>query len=96
MNDFDALIHALGESVVAYVGNDYLRSVSVVARKGGDEASIVLVPRDHDGETYDKIIDAMIEVRGLYLGEIHIDYTIADSDDLTALDRSDKAVFALS
>lgn len=94
VSEFDALVQSFGETAVGYIGKDYLRSLSVVASPETRDASVVIVPREHSPEFYDQIIDKMVEVRGMYLGELHVDYMISDRDDKQAVGSSTNTVFA--
>ncbi|WP_147522431.1 hypothetical protein [Brevibacterium senegalense] len=94
VDEFDATVQAFGETAVAYIGKENIRSLSVVASRDTRDASVIIVPEDHTPETYDRIIEKMIEVRGFYFGDLFIDYQIADSDDVRAAGSSANAIYA--
>lgn len=80
-SEFDAMVQSLGESAVGYIGKEHLRSLSIIASPASTDASVVIVPIEHTPAMYDRIIDAMIELRAVFMGELSIDYAISDEDD---------------
>jgi len=93
-SEFQALVTSLGEQLVSYIGSDFYDSISVVGIESANEASIIIVPSEHTPAVYDRIIDKMIDVRGMFMDEIRFDYMISDSDDSIAAQSDSKAVFA--
>lgn len=93
-SEFQALITSLGESLVAYIGKDVIRSLSVVGSESSSVASVVVVPTLHAPKVYDQIIDGVIDVRGMFMGDIQFDYVISDSDESMEEATGSKAVFA--
>lgn len=93
-SEFQALVTSLGEQLVSYIGSEFYSSISVVGIESSNEASIIIVPSEHTPDVYDKIIDAVIDVRGMFMDEIRFDYLISDSDESGASQSGAKAVFA--
>lgn len=93
-SEFQALVTSLGEHLVGYIGKEYISSMSVVGIESANEASIIVVPREHTPEVYDRIIARVIDVRDMFMGEIQFDYMISDTDDSISMQSESKAVFS--
>lgn len=93
-SEFEALITSLGENLVSYIGKDFIRSLSVVGNEDSLDASAIIVPAQQSVEVYDKIIDAVIDVRGMFMSDVNFDYIIAGSDDSIHESAGSRAVFA--
>lgn len=93
-SEFEATINSLGASLVGYIGKDIIESLSVVGNEDTMEASAVIVPTVHVPAVYDKIIDAVIDVRGMFMDDVHFEYMIAGSDSSDHIAPGSRAVFA--
>lgn len=94
--EFQALITSLGESLVAYIGKDVIESLSVVGNEKSNLASVVIVPTHHAPKAYDQIIDGVIDVRGMFMGDIQFDYLISDADESTGARDDATASYAMA
>lgn len=94
--EFEATINSLGHCLVGYIGKDFIESLSVVGNEDTLDASAVIVPIRHEPQIYDKIIDAVIDVRGMFMNDVHFEYLIAGSDDSGHTAASSRAVFAMA
>lgn len=80
-NEFQALVSSLGEHSVAYIGKDNLRSLEVVADSHDHTAEVAIQLAVDSWENREAAIDAMIDVRGMFLGEMAIGYHFVEKDE---------------
>lgn len=92
--EFEATINSLGEHLVGYIGKDILDSLSVVGDEDTLETSAVIVPVEHSAEIYDRIISAVVEVRGMFMTDVRLEYVIANSKGAHETHSESRAVFA--
>lgn len=96
MNEFEALIHSLGEHTVITLGRDNIRRIDVFGDPTDTTAHIEIVLRDQSWESMAAAVEKMIEVREMFFAEISIDYRFASEDSETpasaAARRSDYSV----
>ncbi|WP_340539424.1 hypothetical protein [Nocardioides sp. GXZ039] len=84
MDDFQALISSLGESVVTYVGKDRLQSLYVFGDPGDMAAAIELGLAENTWEFQQHAIDKLIEIREMFLDEVSISYRFVTPDSSSA------------
>lgn len=82
MDDFDALVHSLGEHSVSYLRRDLkLAQLSVFGDQLTGSAFVEIVLSHPTWEERGTAIDRMIEIREMFLDEISISYAIHDDED---------------
>lgn len=80
MNDFQALISSLGESIVTYIGKEHLDTLTVFGDSLDMTALVEIGLNENTWESQEQAIDQMIEVRELFLDEISIAYRFVTPD----------------
>ena len=97
MNEFEALIHSLGEHLVITLGRDNLRRLDVFGDATDEAAYVEIVLADQSWASMSDAVDKMIEVREMFIDEISLDYRFASEDSETRASaqarRSDYSVF---
>lgn len=84
MDAFPATVRSLGETVVAWIGKDHLSRLEVYPDEADGAASVVVYLSDNDSwEEHSRAIDKMIEIRGMFMDDLAIDYRFAELDDET-------------
>lgn len=83
MEEFDALVHSLGEHCVAYIGKENLRRLDVFGDVADSTAFIEIYLEENVWERQAEAIDKMIEIRGMFIDELSIDYRFVDEDSST-------------
>jgi hypothetical protein len=84
MDEFDALISSLGESIVAYVGRDNLRRLDVFGDEDDSTARVEICLEDNSWGQQSHAIDKMIELRAMFLDELSLEYRFVEEDRSTA------------
>lgn len=89
MNEFEALIHSLGENVF-----DYLRSarigmtrLTVESDELTETAHVVIQLEQRTWDVESRAIETLLELREMFLDDISFDYEFIESDE----DRTDDA-----
>lgn len=91
MDDFEALIHSLGEHSVDYIGKDRLRQLVVFGDALSETARIEICLTENTWSEQTRVIERMLELRAMFLDELSLDYLFVDEDNCTrtAAERSD-------
>lgn len=84
MNEFAALISSLGESAVAYIGKDHLHRLDVYSDPTDGTAFLEIFLQDDSWAEQSRAIDKMIEIRGMFMDELSIEYRFVEEDSSTA------------
>ena len=74
VNEFEAVIHSMGEHVVSYLGRDNVRAVTIWGDELSGSADISIVLAEDSWAAEERAIDRMVEVREMFLDDIAIDY----------------------
>jgi hypothetical protein len=81
MDEFEALVQSLGESLVAYIGREQIRHLSLQL----DEATYsAIADICLNSEAYVDVMNAIErigEVRLMFMDELSFDYVLTASDD---------------
>ena len=83
VNEFDAVIHSLGEHVVSYVGSDNLRSVRIWSDELSGTADISIVLADESWDAESRAIERMLQVREVFLDELSFDYRFDPAESVS-------------
>lgn len=90
MDDFRVLVQSVGEQIVDGIGRDRLERVAVVGDDRISTAEVEITLSDNSWDEQQRAIDKMIDVRGMFLGEVSISYCFLDgvtsSDDRSVVD----------
>lgn len=91
MDEFEALVHSVGENSVDYIGKDALKLLTVTGDPQSMAARVEICLEDNSWAEQTRVIDRMIEIRTMFLDELSIDYVFVDEDNCTrsAARRSD-------
>lgn len=96
MNEFEALVHSLGEHLVITLGKPNLRRIDVFADPTDGTAHIEIVLAQQTWECMSTVVDKMIEIREMFFDDIAIDYRFVTEDSETGASaearRSDYSV----
>lgn len=87
MNEFQALIHSLGEQILAYVGKQNLSSVRIWGDELSGTARVSLSLARPSWGSEGRAIDKMVDVREMFLTELSIEYSFDDSREGAVSDK---------
>lgn len=85
VNEFDAVIHSLGEHVVSYIGRDNLEAVRIWGDETSGTADISIVLKSQTWDAQERAIDKLVEVREVFLDDIAIDYRFDTEESLSRM-----------
>lgn len=83
MNEFEALIHSLGEHAVSYLGRDALVGLYAFGDAVDQAAQIEIYLKNNSWDEQARAIDAMIRLRELFFDDLAIQYRFAEVDSET-------------
>jgi hypothetical protein len=83
VDDFQALMHSLGEHAVDYIGKDSLRRLDVFGDEADGAAYIEICLEENSWDERSRAIDKMLEIREMFLDEVSIEYRFIDEDSST-------------
>lgn len=91
MDEFEAVIHSLGEHAVDYLGKDQLRQLAVFGDPLTGSARIEIVLAENSWDEQTRAIDKMLELRLMFLEELSFEYDFLSEDSCTPVmaERSD-------
>ena len=96
MDEFEALVQSLGESLVAYIGRENLRHLSLHLDEATYSAMADICLNSEDYSDVMKAIERIGEVRLMFMDELSFDYVLTSSDDCRPAEasRQKELVFA--
>lgn len=81
MDEFQAIIHSLGEHIVDGIGHDNLRHVLVSGDELTSTAEITIVLSRRTWEMQERAIEKMVDLREIFLDELSFDYRFAPAPE---------------
>lgn len=94
--EFETLGHSVFEQVLAYVGKSNLDSAVVTAHHATNSVDVELRLSNDTWDAQSRAIDKMIEVRGLFLGEVALHYWFVSGDQHDAGSQARDFAFAMA
>lgn len=83
MDEFEALVHSLGENTVDYLGKDRLRHLAITADPVTGTAHVEICLQDDSWASRERAIETMVDIRRLFLDDIAIEYAFSDESCMT-------------
>lgn len=80
MNEFQAIVHSLGENIVDCIGKDHLQQVTVFGDDRSGTAEVEIGLADFTWPEQERAIDRMVEIRAMFLDELSISYHFVEPD----------------
>lgn len=91
MNEFDAVVHSLGEHLVDGIGKEHLTHVLVSPDELTATAEVTIVLSERTWAEQERAIDKIVDLREMFLEEISFDYRFAPEPDGRLVTTSTKA-----
>lgn len=79
MDQHEALVNSLGEHCVDYIGKGNLSRLTIALDHANGVAHVEICLQDDSWTAREKAIDAMVDVRLMFLDEVSVDYAFADN-----------------
>lgn len=78
MDEFEALVHSLGEHALDYLRRENLKSLAISADAISMSAHIEVCLEDNSHKSQLLAIEKLVELRRMFLDELSIDYVFVD------------------
>lgn len=81
VEEFQALVHSLGENVVDTIGKDRLSGVTVYGDDRIGTVDVEISLRSYTWDEQSRAIDKMIDIREMFMGEVALSYCFVETPD---------------
>lgn len=80
MDEFEAMVNSLGETLVSYIGKDHLRRLSINIDPATYSADVEVCLTSDDFEAVMFAIERIGQVRQIFMDELSFDYVLTSPE----------------